>query len=249
VIIRSLVETMRDQNWSSALLELLVVVVGVFLGLQVDAWNQARMERATEAAYLERLHADTTFNFAQARDKAQSYHDRASSLARIVERLQAEEVDAIDINDLTDTFCYWYVPEAVRLQSSTYDEMTSTGGLELIRDRNVLQNLQLALAENDRLKEEIPTLAAVQMDLAKSLRKFTEWRFDAPIQRVDVWTAGEVQMRAGCVVDRTALAADPTISSILVQLNRSQTILGNQLLGEQLALRDLLAALEPKAIR
>lgn len=248
MIIRSLVETMRDQNWSSAVLELLVIVVGVFLGLQVDAWNQVRTERATEAAYLERLHADTTFNLAQVKAKAQSYHDRASSLARIVERLQAEEVDSIDINDLTDTFCYWYVPEAVRLQSSTYDEMTSTGGLELISDHNVLQNLQLALAENDRLKEEIPTLAAIQMDLAKSLRKFTEWRFDAPIQRIDKQT-DDVSMRAGCVVDRVALAADPDISSILVQLNRSQTILGNQLLGEQRALDELLVFLEPKGTR
>jgi len=239
---------MREQNWSSAVLEVLVVVVGIFLGLQVDAWNQARKDRVAEAAYLERLHADTTFNLAQVKVKAQSYHDRASSLARIVEKLKAEEVNEIEIYDLTDAFCYWYVPEAVRLQSSTYDEMTSTGDLELIRDSSILQNLQLALAENDRSKEENPKLAAVQMDLAKSFRKFTEWRFDAPIQRIDTDT-GDVPMRAGCVVDRAALAADPDISSILVQLNRSQTILGNQLLGEQRALDELLFVLEPKVTR
>ena len=248
MIIRSLVEAMREQNWSSAALELLVVVLGVFLGLQVDAWNQARNDRADEAAYLERLHADTTFNLAQVKEKAQSYHDRASSLARIVEKLRAEEVNEIEIYDLTDAFCYWYVPEAVRLQSSTYDEMISTGGLELIRDRSILQNLQLSLAENDRLKEEAPKLFAVQMDLAKSLRKFTEWRFDAPIQIIDEQADG-VSMRAGCVVDRVALTADPDISSILVQLNRSQTILGNQLLGEQRALDELLVFLEPKVTR
>ena len=230
------------------MLEVLIVVVGIFLGLQVDAWNQARKDRAAEAAYLGRLHADTTFNLAQVKAKAQSYHGRASSLARIVEKLQAEEVDEIAIYDLTDAFCYWYVPEAVRLQSSTYDEMTSTGDLELIRDRSILKNLQLALAENDRSKEENPNLAAVQMDLAKSLMKFTEWRFDAPIQRIDAET-GDVPMRAGCVVDRAALAADPDISSILVQLNRSQTILGNQLLGERRALDELLVVLEPKVTR
>ena len=44
--------------------------------------------------------------------------------------------------------------------------------------------------------------------------------------------------------DAVALAADPEISSTLVQLNRSQTILGNLHLNEQQALEKLLTALE-----
>lgn len=248
MIIGNLVEAMRKQSWFTVVLELVVVVLGIFLGLQADAWNQARKDRATEAVYLERLSSDTTFNLGQVKAKAQSYHDRALSLASIVEKLQAEKVDEIDVNDLTRTFCYWYVPETVRLHSSTYDELTATRGLDLIKDRSILQNLQLVWAENDRWIEENPKLAAIQMDLAKSLRNFTEWRFDAPIHRVDE-APDEVPMRAGCVVDRASLAIDPNISSILVQLNRSQTILANQLLGEQHALEDLLVALERKATR
>ncbi len=246
MILRNLMKASRELNWFTAVLEVLIVVIGIFIGLQVDAWNQARKDRATAASYMDRLYEDTGFNIAQVKDKAQSYHNRAFALARIVAKLQLGKVDEIDIKDLTIAFCYWYVPEGIRLQSSTYEEMTSTGNLKLIREQGILQMLQLARAEDDRLKEENPKLAALQMDLARSLRNYTEWRFDAPLQRIDWEEAGKgkIPVQAGCVVDRPALAADPDISSILVQLNRSQTILGNQLLDEQRALENLLAALE-----
>ena len=54
----------------------------------------------------------------------------------------------------------------------------------------------------------------------------------------------DVPIEAGCLVDRAALAADRDVASLLVQLNRSQTILGNLHFNEQQALEALLAALE-----
>lgn len=244
MILRKLMQASRELNWFTAVLEVLIVVIGIFLGLQVDAWNQDRKDRAAAASYMDRLYGDTRSNIAQVKAKAQSYHHRAIALARIVEQLQLGKVDEIDVKDLTEAFCYWYVPEGIRLQSSTYEEMTATGSLKLIREQGILQKLQLARAEDDRLKDENPKLAALQMDLARSLRNYTDWRFDAPLQRIDAEGPSKIPVQAGCVVDRAALAADPDIPSILVQLNRSQTILGNLLFDEQQALEDLLAALE-----
>ena len=243
MILRRLAEAVTEQNWFTVVLEVLIVVVGIFIGLQVDDWNQDRKDRATERDYLERLLADTIFNIGQVKVKAQSYFDRAESLSRIVAHVGQGKVEGIDAEDITYAFCYWYMPEGIRLQTSTYDEMTATGALELLADRNVRQLLQLARAEYGRAKEENPKLSAFQVDLAKPLRKFTEWRFDAPTQLIDL-DPNDVTIRAGCQVDRTALAADPDISSTLVQLNRSQTILGNLLLNEQQALEKLHAALE-----
>ena len=44
MILRSIVEGLRSQSWGVAFMELLIVVVGVFIGLQVDSWNDARSE-------------------------------------------------------------------------------------------------------------------------------------------------------------------------------------------------------------
>jgi hypothetical protein len=233
---------LRQQDWFTVVLEVLIVVVGILLGLRVDDWNQARRDRATEAAYIERLLVDTANNVEQVELRARSYLDRADSLERIAAAIDSGRVGQIAADDLTRAFCYWYIPESVRLQSATYDEMTATGGLELLRDQRVLHNLQLAWAENERWEAEVPILSAVQMDLARPLRAFTEWRFGAPRQTIDD-TSEVAPIRAGCVVDTAALAANTGVSSILVQLNRSQTILGNLLLNEQQALEALLSAL------
>ncbi len=44
MIIRRLAHAIRDQNWFTVALELAIVVVGIFIGLQVDDWNQRRIE-------------------------------------------------------------------------------------------------------------------------------------------------------------------------------------------------------------
>ena len=48
MILRRLVTSLREQSWLTLVLELVVVVVGIFLGLQVDSWNEARKDRMVE---------------------------------------------------------------------------------------------------------------------------------------------------------------------------------------------------------
>ena len=243
MILRRLAEAVRQQSWFTVFLEVMIVVIGLFIGLQVDDWNQWRKDRSAERDYLERLLAETRLNASQVEAKAQSYFDRAASLSRIATHVSQGSPDQIATADLTGAFCYWYVPEGVRLQSSTYDEMTATGSLDLITDQDVRKFLQLAWAEHVRAKQENPKLGAIQVDLARPLRRFTEWQFDAPQQIIEQ-DINDVPIKAGCIVDRLAMANEPGITSLLVQLNRSQTILGNLHLNEQQALEALLAALE-----
>ena len=39
MILRKLAAAMKEQNWVTVVLEILIVVVGIFVGLQVDGWN------------------------------------------------------------------------------------------------------------------------------------------------------------------------------------------------------------------
>lgn len=42
--LRRIREHVRDQNWTAIGIDFLIVVVGVFVGLQVNLWNEARVE-------------------------------------------------------------------------------------------------------------------------------------------------------------------------------------------------------------
>ena len=48
----------NNQNLTAIVIELLVVVLGVFIGLQVDNWNQSRIEQNTVKSYYDRLIED-----------------------------------------------------------------------------------------------------------------------------------------------------------------------------------------------
>lgn len=46
MILRRLIHNLRTQNWTAIMLELAIVIIGVFVGTQVANWNQARSEKA-----------------------------------------------------------------------------------------------------------------------------------------------------------------------------------------------------------
>ncbi|NIN40161.1 MAG: hypothetical protein GTO67_16640, partial [Gammaproteobacteria bacterium] len=55
MILRRMAKALRARDWSTVLLELAVVVVGIYLGLQVDAWDTVRQQRAEADYYVERI--------------------------------------------------------------------------------------------------------------------------------------------------------------------------------------------------
>lgn len=71
--VRRLTQHLEAQNWLAVGLDLAIVVVGIFLGLQVSAWNGSRQDRLREADILDRLKAD--FEEIQSEvDKALDFH-------------------------------------------------------------------------------------------------------------------------------------------------------------------------------
>lgn len=58
MILRTLADALREQNWFTVALEVLIVVVGIFIGLQVDDWNSARIDRQRAQAYAARITSD-----------------------------------------------------------------------------------------------------------------------------------------------------------------------------------------------
>jgi hypothetical protein len=48
MILRRLAHAIREQNWFAVVLEVAVVVLGIFVGLQVNDWNHWRLERESD---------------------------------------------------------------------------------------------------------------------------------------------------------------------------------------------------------
>lgn len=169
MIIKRIAKGIKDQDWFVVGIEIMVVVIGIFIGLQVDEWKTKQDNGVLEREYMARLLQDTDSNIAVVKDQAESYLGRSQALQKIVENLNTGTIDEVSVEALTYSFCYWYLPENIELQSTTYDELIAIEGLELISDQNVRQLLQFAWATHRRVSRELPALGAFQTNLAKSL--------------------------------------------------------------------------------
>ncbi|PHS21098.1 MAG: hypothetical protein COA84_16145, partial [Robiginitomaculum sp.] len=58
MILRRVIKHFRQQEWTAIFLDFLIVVVGVFVGLQAQQFAVDRENRQSEAIYLKRLHAE-----------------------------------------------------------------------------------------------------------------------------------------------------------------------------------------------
>jgi len=65
MILRRLSQSLKTQNWTAIWIEFILLVVGVFLGIQVANWNEERSLRAQERTYLTELSDEVRSNVRQ----------------------------------------------------------------------------------------------------------------------------------------------------------------------------------------
>ena len=80
MLFRRISAHVRAQSWFAVLIDFLVVVVGLFIGLQIDTWWENRKELAMEQVYLAELLEDFQGNEAK-------LSESISGLERIIEAM------------------------------------------------------------------------------------------------------------------------------------------------------------------
>jgi len=134
MILRSVMKHVRDQNWFAVFLDFLIVVVGVFIGIQVANWNEMRREDATGRAYLDRIQEDLAVDRATLEDRGrfwnvvQNYGEDA--LGYLEEGALVEDSAWNTLLALYHATQVW----GFFVYEPTYREMISAGNLGLIPD-------------------------------------------------------------------------------------------------------------------
>ena len=55
MLLRRVIEHVREQNWTAISIDFVIVVIGVFVGLQVQEWSQGRADRQSERQIVQDL--------------------------------------------------------------------------------------------------------------------------------------------------------------------------------------------------
>ncbi|MEO7478118.1 MAG: DUF6090 family protein, partial [Lysobacteraceae bacterium] len=123
---------MKKQDWTAIVIELVVVVVGVFIGLQGSNWNEDRQTDAKAAVFTARLKTDM-------REEDWLYQFLIVYNREVLANANLT-VNALDgTAPLPDEALLISAYRATQYKQgsrrrSTYDELISTGTISLIRD-------------------------------------------------------------------------------------------------------------------
>lgn len=183
MLFRRVLSHVRKQEWTAIGIDFLIVVVGVFVGLQANNWNAARAERQEELGLLKRLEAD--FHDAEAAIAISARENRqlATDTGQLLEWLRAGGPEP-DVPDVRRYVTATSLLSSMPAESATYLEMISTGSLARLQDVRLRRALT-TYAQNVRLFESnyesllrIQTERTEDIDLGDALRYNTRFTGD-----------------------------------------------------------------------
>ena len=125
---------LRQRDWVGVLVEILIGVVGVFLGLEAANWNQARQDRQEERRYYSQILVDLSrdMDTLKAAEQRSRTHDKAAE--NVLAAIKGDVPSGLSAGELAEQVHvagFLYLPAPSR---RTYDELISTGNLGLLRN-------------------------------------------------------------------------------------------------------------------
>ncbi len=127
-------ERLARLDGTALAVELVIVILGVFIGLQVDNWNDARREAQRGDDYLQRIHGDLAVDVKEMDDRlvfwgaVVAYGHAAIRHAETGENVRGAAWPTV-LAFFQASQLYPYIP-----RDTTYQEMRNAGDLGLIRD-------------------------------------------------------------------------------------------------------------------
>lgn len=169
MILRRIANAIGQQNWFTVFIELMVVVVGILIAVQIDDWNNDRKDRAREAQYLAQILADLQIDIQENKMVQRAAIDRIASIVKVLKDAGATATltERIQLNQREITI--GAIPKFEELDlligpaqamldvrrfietRHSYNDLISTGNFGLITDRELSRMLQTYYAEIDEL--------------------------------------------------------------------------------------------------
>ncbi|MBS0569780.1 MAG: hypothetical protein JSS28_04185 [Proteobacteria bacterium] len=134
-MLRRVIAHLRRQDWTAVAIELVVVVAGVFIGVQASNWNADRETNQKAAIFTERLKADL-------RVEAWNYEAQIGYNEQVLVNAKRAADALTGKTPLADEALLIAAYRATQFNGNsrrraTYDELTSTGEIGLIRDQSL----------------------------------------------------------------------------------------------------------------
>ncbi|HEX5960845.1 MAG TPA: hypothetical protein VFY97_06320 [Rhodanobacteraceae bacterium] len=133
---------LRTYDWTAAFIELVIVVVGILIALEVNNWNQDRQDQARADGYYRRIHADLSTD-GKSFGTTLAYWGRVSAYGRGA-IAYGESGQLVDGSAWKTVLAYYQASQTLPFVPSdaSFTEMRSAGELGLIADERLRGRLE-----------------------------------------------------------------------------------------------------------
>lgn len=139
MVVRRFRDNIAEQNWFAVVLDLTIVVVGVFLGIQAANWNQERIDRADAAEHRVQLIENLRANEADIAARIAYYRQVRAHAVAALEALDRRD-GKLGEQFLIDAYQAsqgWFRP----LQRTAYEELVASGVRDEIGDMRIRRQI------------------------------------------------------------------------------------------------------------
>ena len=167
---------LRRLHWRAAILEILIVFVGVVVALGADAWWDRRQDEARAVAYLEQIAGELAESESELEEVIGGMRRQVVAASQLTRAAYAAEPPTeAELRDWAFTNSYYVLPV---LTMGTAQALVSTGDVRLVPDREMRTRL-------------VSTVNAIDDYYAWSRNQVTEWFLPAwhEYHSFFLWTA------------------------------------------------------------
>jgi hypothetical protein len=200
MILRRIAEALRRQDWSTIVVEILIVVIGILIGLQVDGWNERRETMRLYESALNAFLVESTSNRELLDARIQRIEERIPALEKALRHLvrcdPAPGIDAV-LDDVVDMSYLSIRPnqsfvayEAVATGTRFQEVMSEGFRLQLnayyshfLKQHEWLVRNAATIDPASRF-EESAVVSVVETDDHSSVYRQFRWQVDAPFESV-----------------------------------------------------------------
>lgn len=143
-----IMENKTGKYFKYAVGEIILVVIGILIALQINNWNETRKTRDKEIVYLTNIKSDLENSVQQIETFILKRNTQIKTANNIIEYFKGKPIQ--NWNDFNKKLIDIYSWERFYLIKNTYEELKNSGNLSLISNKDIkngLQDLELLYAK------------------------------------------------------------------------------------------------------
>lgn len=148
MITSKIIKHLKRQDWGAALIDFIVVVLGIFVAIQVNSWNEERVDKLKERRILEQLYSDFSQNVENINSMATFHKNKAKDLDYVIDMVATDKID-LDSKRAREALMSMFQMPPISVSMGTYKSLIATGDIRLIQD----PQLKTQLIELDAMLE------------------------------------------------------------------------------------------------